>query len=440
VIGPKTIQAEMRKPAPARGLALPGTGAKVHEHYLRNGLRLVLLERPGDLVVTSLLWYGAGSRHEAPHEAGVAHFLEHMMFKGTKRFGKGLVDATTTSLGGSNNAFTSFDHTAYWFELASDRFEAALELEADRMKGLLLDPAEFISEKAVVLEELSMGRDDPWRRLSQDVSHELFGRHPYGAPIIGHPETLQPMSVEIMRAWYERTYQPCMGTLVLAGDLHPKSTLSMVRKHFGSIESGPAPAPVLCAPLREPEGERRIEKRWDDAASRLVMAYSTVSVGTDQDFDLDLIDTLLTGGRVSRLYKRLVLTDGLATMVGSSSDTRMEGGAFWINAEAVPGVDLAELERVIEEEITRLADEPIPAKEMRRVQRTLRSGDAFEAETVSDLAEWFGGFAVDADWRMLLDWEERRAAVNAKRVRATARQLLTRERRVVGWSLPGKES
>lgn len=425
------------KLAPARGLALPGTGAKVHEHRLRNGLRVMLLERPGDPVVTSLLWYAAGSRHEAPHEAGVAHFLEHMMFKGTKRFGKGKVDATTTSLGGSNNAFTSFDHTAYWFELASDRFEAAIELEADRMRGLLLDPGEFTSEKAVVLEELSMGRDDPWRRLSQDVSHALFGRHPYGAPIIGHPETLEPMDVDLMRGWYERTYQPCMGTLVLAGDFNPASALKLVREHFGTIPGGD-PAPVVpCAPLRNPEGERRIEKRWDDAASRLMMAWHTTPVGTDEDFDLDLIDAVLTGGRVSRLYKRLVLTDGLATMVGSSSDTRVEGGAFWLNAEAVPGADCADLERVIDEEIQRLAEEPIPAKEMLRVQRTLCSGDAYEVETVSDLAEWFGGFAVDTDWHMLLDMENRRAAVNTKRVRATARKLLDPSRRVVGWSLPG---
>jgi len=431
---PKTRR---KKPAPARGVPLPGTGAKVHEHRLRNGLRVILLERPDIPVVTSLLWYGAGSRHEAPHEAGVAHFLEHMMFKGTKRFGKGVVDATTTSLGGSINAFTSYDHTAYWFELASDRFEAALELEADRMGGLLLDPVEFRNEKAVVLEELSMGRDSPWGRLRQDVSHVQFGRHPYGAPIIGHPETLESMHVDLMRGWYERTYQPCMGTLVLAGELHPSSTLSLVRKHFGKVPRG-EPAPfVPCAPLRAPEGERRIEKRWDDAASRMIMAWRTTSVGTDEDFDLDLIDTLLTGGRVSRLHKRLVLTEGLATMVGSSSETLVEGGAFWLHSEAVPGVDPAALEKVVDEEIQRLAEELVPAQEMRRVQRTLRSLDAYEAETVSDLAEWFGGLAVDADWRLLLELEERRAQVNARRIRVTARKLLTSDRRVIGWSLPG---
>ena len=150
----------------ARAVELPGTGARLHEHRLRNGLRVLLVERHADPVVTSLLWYDAGARDEAPHEAGVAHFLEHMMFKGTRRHGKGQVDAITTQLGGSNNAFTSYDHTAYWFELSSDRWETALELEADRMRGLRLDEAEFRSEKAVVLEELAMGLDEPWRRLT----------------------------------------------------------------------------------------------------------------------------------------------------------------------------------------------------------------------------------------------------------------------------------
>ena len=152
----------MTKASAAAKTAKPmKAGAIIHEHRLRNGLQVLIAERHDDPVVAAMVFYGVGARNERAEEAGVSHFLEHMMFKGSSKFGKGEVDRITTVLGGSNNAFTTPDHTAYWFELASDRWEIALDIEADRMSGLALDPKEFQSEKKVVLEELSMGRDDP---------------------------------------------------------------------------------------------------------------------------------------------------------------------------------------------------------------------------------------------------------------------------------------
>jgi zinc protease len=148
-------------------------GARIEERQLDNGLKVLLVERHFDPVVAVMLWYKVGARNELEREAGVSHFLEHMMFKGSQKFGKGAIDLVTTQLGGSNNAFTSSDHTAYWFELASDRWEKALEIEADRMRGLLLDPTEYEAEKKVVLEELSMGLDDPWRNVTELVQSAL---------------------------------------------------------------------------------------------------------------------------------------------------------------------------------------------------------------------------------------------------------------------------
>jgi zinc protease len=171
---------------PALATAVKG-GAKIREHALANGLRVLIAERHGDPVVAVMLWYKVGSKNEREHEAGVSHFLEHMMFKGSSRFGKGEIDRSTTELGGSNNAFTSYDHTAYWFELASDRWEKALEIEADRMRTLLLDRAEFDAERAVVLEELSMGKDDPWRALPSACRTRAPPRHPYRRPSSASP-------------------------------------------------------------------------------------------------------------------------------------------------------------------------------------------------------------------------------------------------------------
>ncbi|MEE8469146.1 MAG: pitrilysin family protein, partial [Planctomycetota bacterium] len=243
------------KSAKSAAKSAPATcaGATIREHKLRNGLRVLLVERHLDPVVVMMTWYGVGSRHEREDQAGLSHFLEHMMFKGTSNHGKGEVDRITTRLGGSNNAFTSSDHTAYWFELASDRWETALELEADRMHNLTLDATEFAAEKAVVLEELAMGLDDPWRRLSEQVQQTLFGRNPYARPVIGYADVLERTGPEDMREYYRRFYHPGNATLVLCGDFQPRRAMQLVRRHFGALEA--LPADRVAEPYRPPVAE-----------------------------------------------------------------------------------------------------------------------------------------------------------------------------------------
>ena len=410
-------------------------GAAVHEHRLKNGLRVLIAERHDDPVVTVLLYYHVGSRHEAEHEAGMSHFLEHMMFKGSTNFAKGEVDLSTTLLGGQNNAFTGKDHTGYWMRFASDRWERALDIEADRMTGLTLDPAEFDAERQVVLEELAMGQDDPWSVLAKRTEAALFGRHPYGRPIIGFPESLLGMTPDDMRAYHARFYQPANATLVIAGDVNPKAALRKVRARFGSIPRGPEPRPAYAPALPEPAATR-LELSWDDAGRRLCIAWPTVAVGTDADYDLDLAAGLLTGGRGSRLVRRLVEDEGLATSISASNDTRVDGGVFWVFAECAQGTEPAALEAAIDEELARLAEERVPAAELRRVRARIQSSDVAAGETVSDLAEELGGMAVDADWRLAFDGGVRHKKVTAARLRRTVGELLTPDRRVVAWSLP----
>jgi zinc protease len=417
---------------------LAKAGALIHEHALDNGLTVILAERHTDPVVAVMLWYRVGSRNEREAEAGVSHFLEHMMFKGSAQFGKGEVDRWTTQLGGSNNAFTSFDHTGYWFELASDRWEKALEIEADRMKSLQLDPLEFNAERAVVLEELSMGDDDPWRTLSETVAALLIERHPYRRPIIGHADALERLSVDAMRDYYKRFYHPGNATLVLAGDIEPANALALVHKHFGSIPRGvpyaeadtfrPAPVPS--------QGERRVQVGWDDRGKRVCMAWPGAPVGHADDATLDVISTVLTGGRLSRLYRRLVHEEGLATSISTSNDARVESGIFWLFAECAQGTEPAALEAAIDEELARLADEPVPSREIKRVIAMLEASEAYDQETASDLAEEIGEYAVDARWQLAFEGIERIKAVTWRDVRDCARRLFKRELRVVGWSLP----
>ena len=413
-------------------------GATITEHHLRNGLRVLLVERHADPVVALMTWYRVGARNEREHEAGVSHFLEHMMFKGSRGFAKGEVDRITTELGGSNNAFTGYDHTAYWFELASDRWQRGLEIEADRMRNLSLDPAEFDAEREVVLEELAMGKDDPWRRLTELVQGALFSRHPYRRPIIGHPDALRGLEAEDMRDFYRRFYHPGNATLVVCGDIKPKPALTAIRKLFGSIPTGPDFAEADCfrPAVDAPEGERRVSMTWPDQGRRLCMVWPGAAVGLEDDWTLDVLSTALSSGRTSRLYRELVLKQNLATSASTHNDSRVEGGVFWLMAECAPGVEPAKLEAAVDAELARLAATKLPAPELKRVKSILLSAEAYESETVTDLAETLGEFAVDADWRMAVDGSALLQAVTAKRLQECAQRLLDNRRRVIGWCLP----
>lgn len=476
---PATSRARTPVPPAERG------GARIHERRLKNGLRVLIAERHLDPVVAVILYYKVGAVDEAESTAGVSHFLEHMMFKGTPRFGKGSIDTRTAALGGQNNAFTGYDHTGYWYEFSSDRWEAALELEADRMRHLLLDPSEFDSERKVVLEELAMGEDEPWRVLSRRVEARLFGRHPYGRPIIGFPDTLAALTPEGMRAHYRRFYQPRNATLLICGDVTPAAAFKAAELHFGELgldqpvadgatpsaksqssrSKSPgakkagrratlsAPEPALPAPAtlddqrrqtrppgEAPFGEQRLEMRWPDSAKRLCLAWRGAPAGSPADYALDLIVVLLTSGRNSRLQRRLVLDGALATSVSAYNDSRVEDGAFWIQAQCRDSIAPAALEAALDLELARLASEAPSAAEMDRALRMLKASEAHDAETTSDLAEELGGWAIDVDWTHALDGGARHAAISAEDLRRAAAELLQPSRRVVGWCLPSGQN
>jgi len=415
-------------------------GASIHEHKLRNGLDVLIAERHDDPVVCVIVYYAVGSCSESDSEAGISHFLEHMMFKGSANYQKGEVDRLTTMLGGQNNAFTGKDHTAYWMRFASDRWEKALEIEADRMTGLTLDPDEFDAERAVVLEELAMGDDDPWSVLAKAVEEALFGQHPYARPIIGYADSLKAMTPDMMRAYHARFYQPGNAKLVIAGDVNPAAAMRAVRRHFGKLAASAAPQAAFALPSPRPGlASSRLTLAWDDRGKRLAMAWPTVPVGTDADYDLDVMSEILTGGKASRLTKRLVDDEGLATSISTSNDTRVKGGVFWLFAECGGDVCPEVLEAAIDEELVRLATERVPASELKRVMARIVSGDVQQGETISELAEELGGMAVDADWRFAFDGGARHKKVTAKRIARTAEQFLAPENRVVGLSLPREE-
>ena len=220
--------------------------------------------------------------------------------------------------------------------------------------------------------------------------------------------------------------------------MNPSSALKQVRKHLGGLQGD---FDSDAAPYRpaapEPDGECRVQLSWDDPTARMIMAWPTTAVGTDVDFAFDVLTTILTAGRLSRMYRSLVLEKGLATSISTSNDTRAEGGAFWLYAEAAPGVNPADLESAIDDELGQLHEHLVRPAEMKRAKALLIAGAAAEGETVSDLAEHIGGYAMDADWTLTLELSERRKKVTANALRSVVREYLGSQRRVVGWSLPG---
>ncbi len=413
---------------------------EVHEVHLDNGFRALLAARHTLPVVASMLWYRVGSRDEVAGETGLSHFLEHMMFKGTDKYRKGEIDLLTSRMGGSNNAFTDNDVTAYYFSLAADRWETALEIEASRMRDCLLDEEEFAAEKQVVLEELAMGEDDPWRSLYHTAESLVFQVHPYHHPIIGWRGDLERLPVQTMRDYYQRNYGPDRGFLVVLGDIDVPRTESRIRELFGPIQATGLPRRDV---LQEPpaRGERRCIFKFPGQITRMAAAFRTCRVGEDDDFVLDVLSTVLGTGRSSRLYKRLVLEEELVTEVWVMNETRCDPGVFWITGELREHADPVRVEAVLREEIDKIVSRGVTAGELKRARAQLRSGFLFEDETARDAAMKIGRFEAMSvkGYRQLADVPRVFDTVTNAGLRQVAARYLRADAWNIAWSLPMEE-
>ncbi len=425
--------------APAR-LALPTLPGELTVERLGNGLTVALLASPQAPVVTTALWYRAGTRDEASGHGGEAHFLEHMMFKGSSRFGPGEVDRRTQVLGGANNAYTSHDATTYYFQLAADRWSAALEMEADRMAGLTLDPREVDSERRVILEEIAMYEDDPWDSLTQAVDKVLYRGHPYGLPVLGTREDLVATGAEELRAFHRRLYRPDNAVLAVGGDLgRSEDALEAVDRAFGTLgrgvepEAARGPAPGARS---VPSGMVRITRRKGEVP-RLLLSVPAPAV-SEPDFPaLRMAVAVLGLGRSSRLCRALVDESQLCSWASTSLTDALDPGAFTAMAEVISGCEPERVEEDVLRIVTALATEPPAPEELERAREMMLSDWTFGHERISQQT-----LTVGSDLTFFsAGWSEaeiaRIAAVSAEDVgRAAARWLQPRESCVLGWSLP----
>jgi zinc protease len=421
--------------APGR---LPG---EVAEARLGNGLRVAVLTNRQAPLVTTALWYRAGTCHEPAGHGGVAHFLEHMMFKGSERFAAGEIDRRTQALGGDNNAFTSHDATAYYFNLAADRWRQALAIEADRMAGLTLDRGEVASERRVILEEIAMYEAEPWDALEERVLAALFGGHPYARPVLGTRRELTATGRRDLAAFHAAAYRPSNAVLVVGGDVGEEA-FAAVEEAFGGVADRAAEGLGGAAEPGSAAGAhlRRVEQRMGEVP-RLIVAFRVPAASHRDQPPLRIAATVLGSGRASRLQRLLVDEEELCSVASADVSESVEPGSFTVTCELVPGADPARVEALVVAEIEALAsgERQPSAEELERARRVTAADWVFGHEKVHqqaltlgfELALFARGHGEAALARAL--------AASADEVAAAAGRHLDLAAAVVGWSLPREE-
>ncbi len=404
---------------------------------LDNGLTLCVIENRRVPVVATAVIYRAGTRDESPGQGGTAHFLEHMMFKGSEHFGAGEIDRLTQALGGSNNAFTSHDSTAYYFTFAADRWQRALDVEVDRMAGLILDPGEVASERQVILEEIAMYEGEPWDALDRDVTAKFFRPHPYGQPVLGTREELETIDAGVLRDFHRRLYQPSNAVLVVAGDIGA-SVDERVEAAFAGLAGAPrasGDAPTPASPRAGGQALRRLERRQGEVP-RMLLTFPAPAATDADHAALTLLVSVLGNGRSSRLHRALVDEGQLCVWVSADLHETVDPGAVSVALEVVPGVEPARAEAEVLRQIDLLRDQGPSDAEVARAKRIIAADWVFAHEKVFQQAFLAGTalalFDLEHPWRYF----EQLLAGDAAALGDVAERYLRPAGGVLGWSLP----
>lgn len=347
--------------------------ANPYEMKLDNGLRVIVKEDHRAPVAMHMVWYRVGAMDETDGTTGVAHLLEHLMFKGTKTLKAGEFNKIVAGLGGSDNAFTSHDYTAYFQRVPAVALPRMIKLEADRMRNLLIDKDEFERELKVVMEERRLRTDDqPQAQVYEQLMATTFNAHPYRRPVIGWMNDLENLRPEDARAWYHRWYAPNNAYVVVVGDVDHKQVFDLVKKAYGGMKVEPLPVRKITA---EPPqtGERRIVVKAPAELPQLLMAWKVPhlkDVEHDREpYALEVLAGILDGHAASRLPRNLVRGSQIATEVGANYDSTSRGEAtFMLGGTPARGKSVAELEAALRAEVRRIADEGVSAEELERIK------------------------------------------------------------------------
>lgn len=401
---------------------------KVVETTLANGMRLIVKPDHRAPVVVSMVWYTVGSVDEVTGETGVAHVLEHMMFKGTQSVPNGAFSRKIAAAGGRDNAFTSKDYTGYFQTLHKSHLELSIKLEADRMVNLVLSPEEFAKELKVVMEERRWRTDDRPRSLVyEQLMASAFVAHPYRNPIIGWMNDLKSLQVEQARAFYERWYAPNNAILVVVGDVQPEEVFALAAKHFGGI-------PGKTLPVRPPRddppqlGPKRIVIRAQAELPYLLMAYRVPALRDPErewePYALEMLANVLDSGDAARLPRRLVRGERLLNSASAGYDGVGRGpGMFYLSGVPSPGRTVTEVEDALRREVQRIADDGVSQDELKRIKAQAVASRVYEQDSMFYQAQQIGALETAGLSHRTLDlFLEKLRAVTAEQVQQVARK------------------
>jgi len=437
----------MAAASPAENRAAPKSDASVSvtahqdngsnntwEYLLNNGLKLIVRVDKRAPIVVSQVWYKAGSSYEVNGHTGVAHVLEHMMFKGTQKHGPNEFSRIIAENGGNENAFTGEDYTAYFQSLEKSRLPISFELESDRMQNLNLSDEEFGKEIQVVMEERRMRTDDKPRSLVyEQFQAAAFVNSPYHHPVIGWMDDLKNMNYKDAQAWYTSYYSPNNATVVVVGDVEPEEVLELAKKYFGSAK--PRPVPKL-KPQKEIDqlGKRQIVIKVPAQLPYLVMGYKVPVVGKSQEawepYALDVLANVLDGGDSARFAKNLIRGSQVVASAGASYDlfSRMET-LFTIDATPSKGVSMEKVKQAIEEQIKKVQTELVPQKELDKIKTQVVAAKTYEKDSVFYQAMQIGMLeTIGQNWRLLDEYVDKIAAITPEQVQAVAKKYLQPDR------------
>lgn len=418
---------------------------EISSFKLSNGMEVVVIPNHRAPTVTHMVWYRVGAADEPPGRSGIAHFLEHLMFKGTKKNPAGKFSEFVSSVGGMDNAFTSSDYTAYFQRVERERLKQMMEFEADRMTGLVLSDEVVLPERDVVLEERNQRvANNPAAKLTEETYAALYLNHPYSRPIIGWRHEIEKLNREDALAFYKKYYTPNNAILVVAGDVTVDEVKKLAEQTYGKVK----PTAEISPRLRPQEPEHRAPRSVTLADPRVeqpslqrsYLAPSAATAKPGQSEALEVLAHILGSGNNSRLHRRLVMekpvaVSAMAWYQGSSLDDT----SFGIYATPQPNVSLPELEAAIDAEIADVVANGVTEDELEIARTRLIADTVFAQDSQMALARWYGvGLTTGQNVDEIRTWPDRVAKVTAQDVQAAAREWFDKNRSVTGYLI--KES
>ena len=423
---------------PARALDV-----EVSSFRLANGMEVVVIPNNRAPVVTHMVWYRVGSADEVSGKSGLAHFLEHLMFKGTKKHPPGEFDRLIDINGGEGNAFTTSDYTAYFQRIASDRLELMMELEADRMQNLVLTDENVLPELNVVREERRERTDnDPSALLAEQIEAAMYTAHPYGKPVIGWMSEVAKLTRDDAIAFYRAHYTPANAVLVVAGDATPEQVKILAEKYYGVLKNTFTPTARVRTAEPEPIAARRVTLIDARAATPVVqrsyLAPGYAAAAGHEAMALDLLSDILGNGTQSRLYKSLVVEQKISAYAGAwYTGDQLDSGTFGVYGAPNPGIDLGKVEAAIDAILADVLKNGVTQKELDRVRNQAIAEQVYTLDNQAALARMAGvALTTGLSARSIFDRDVEMEKVTLEDIKLAAAKFILLKRSVTGILLP----